>query len=126
MTFLQPWRFTSKDDRLKVFSILFHVAEAVRIGAILAQPFMPVKARKILDEITVDPSRRRLSFAQWAADDAYGKRPSGKVEGPVQVFPKMPWMETPSGKSRKLPKPRLDSREKNSGLAEEHVEAVSQ
>ena len=53
---------------------------------------MPVKAASLLDELGVHPKRRSLSWAQWGADFAYGKRaPSRRPR--FYAFPKMPWMD---------------------------------
>jgi len=64
----------------------------MRIGALFAQPFMPVKAAEILDVLGVSPARRDLRFAMWGADFYYGKpRQKGS---PVHVFPRMEEIES--------------------------------
>src|SRR5271168_2429591 len=99
-------------------SILFRVGEAVRVGSILAQPFMPVKAIALLDELNVAPFRRSYQFARWGADRQYGKTFDQK---PVTVFPKMHWMEKPSdvGGYKQQRKLRKQEADENSGLSEE-------
>ena len=67
----KPWSYT-KAQALLSYPIQFHAAEAVRIAAILALPFMPVKAAEILDVIGVKQSQRRLECATFAHDHGYG------------------------------------------------------
>lgn len=47
-------------------------AEALRIAAILLQPVMPSKMKRLLDEMNVHPERRTVAYARPDADDAYG------------------------------------------------------
>ncbi len=47
-------------------------AEALRIAAILLQPVMPGKMKRLLDEMGVQPERRTVAHARPDADDAYG------------------------------------------------------
>ena len=67
----------------------------MRIGAIFALPFMPVKASEILDVLGVHPNRRNLRFALWGVDYSYGRKRS---QGPlnVHIFPR-------SDKSQEVP-----------------------
>ena len=71
----------------------------MRIGALFAQPFMPVKAAEILDTLGVSPARRDLRFAMWGADFYYGKtRQNGSP--PVHIFPRIE--ETESGETENM------------------------
>jgi len=81
---------------MQFYSIQFQAAEAIRIGALLAQPFMPVKANEILEVMGVDPSRRYFTFAFWGADRQYG--PSRTGQKVHQVFPRMKEEEEEEGK----------------------------
>lgn len=47
-------------------------AEALRIGAILLQPVMPDKMKRLLDEMGVRTDRRTVQYAKPDTDDAYG------------------------------------------------------
>jgi len=121
---------SDKDEHglLILYSILFRVGEALRVGSILAQPFMPVKAGALLDRLNVAPFRRGLQFARWAADHEYGKPWLEKRQKAVFVFPKMPWMEKPSdvGGYKEQRKAAETDAGENSGLSEERAEVASQ
>ncbi|KAH6673190.1 methionyl-tRNA synthetase-like protein [Halenospora varia] len=72
----------------RIHRCVYHCAEAIRVVAILLQPYMPTKAAEILDIMGVDEDKRTFEFAKMNADHTYGvaKRPpgKGKWEG---VFP---------------------------------------
>jgi len=84
---------TSDAERLRFYSVQHHVGEVMRIGALFAQPFMPVKAAEILDVLGVSPARRDLRFAMWGADFYYGKARQ-KGASPVHIFPRMEEIES--------------------------------
>lgn len=65
----------------------------MRVGALFAQPFMPVKAAEILDVLGVSPDRRDLRFAMWGADSYYGK-PRQIGSPPAHIFPRMEEIES--------------------------------
>jgi methionyl-tRNA synthetase len=50
-------------------------AEAIRIIAILLQPFMPDKMKEALDTMEVAESKRTFEHAQLGADFTYGCLP---------------------------------------------------
>lgn len=52
--------------------VVFHSAEAVRIIGILLQPYMPTKAKTLLDMIGVEDSRRTFDDALFGVDASYG------------------------------------------------------
>lgn len=91
---MKPWLYNTTDaERLRFYSIQHQVGEVMRIGAIFAQPFMPVKAAEILDVLGVSPARRDLRFAMWGADFYYGKTRQ-KGAPPVHIFPRMEEIES--------------------------------
>ena len=59
----------------------------MRIGALFAQPFSPVKAKEMLDILGVAHSRRNFHFAMWGADQSYGKKWEPKQT--KHVFPRL-------------------------------------
>jgi len=81
----KPWSYTNAQTPLS-YPIQFHAAEAIRIGSILALPFMPVKASEMLDAIGVKISQRRLECALFAHDYGYG-RPLETA--PLYIFPRL-------------------------------------
>ncbi len=83
-----PWSL-AKDpahkDRLN--TVLYHLAETLRIVAILISPFMPNTSPKILAQLGLDNSEAalRLEYAQ-----AWGLLPAGtKVAKPEPIFPRI-------------------------------------
>ena len=93
MTAVKPWLYSTKSDEKQFYSIQHQIGEAMRIGALFAQPFMPGKAAEMLDVLGVDPARRDLRFALWGADFYYGKKKRGKI-APVHVFPRLEEIES--------------------------------
>ena len=78
-----PWA-VAKTDPKRQGTILYVTAEVIRQVAILAQPFVPASAAKLLDLLAV-PEKER-DFAQLGG----GKRlaPSTKLPPPAAVFPR--------------------------------------
>jgi hypothetical protein len=68
----------------------------MRIGALFAQPFMPVKANEMLRILGVHPKRRSLRDAYWGVDTSYGRINQKKRPVPY-VFPKQKDEEAPKG-----------------------------
>jgi methionyl-tRNA synthetase len=77
----EPWA-KAKTDAKRQGTILYVTAEVLRQVAILAQPFMPASAGKLLDQLAIPPGER--SFA------ALGTRirPSTTLPPPKPVFPR--------------------------------------
>ncbi|EAA59130.1 hypothetical protein AN3865.2 [Aspergillus nidulans FGSC A4] len=70
----EPWQNPEEKQR-----VIFNAAESMRIMGILLQPFMPNKAKKLLDILKVDPSKRDLSDAGYARDSTYGEDVKKKI-----------------------------------------------
>ncbi|KAL3474633.1 tRNA synthetases class I (M)-domain-containing protein [Aspergillus californicus] len=64
----EPWKNVEENQR-----VLFNVAEAMRITGILLQPYMPGKAKEVLDLFQVHASKRSFSDARYASDPDYGE-----------------------------------------------------
>jgi methionyl-tRNA synthetase len=71
------------------FSVQHRIGEAMRIGAILAQPFMPFKSANMLEALGVEGGRRSMFYAKWGADYRYGHKKEGD-EGKsfAHIFPR--------------------------------------
>jgi methionyl-tRNA synthetase len=78
-----PWAL-AKTDPTRQGTVLYVTAEVLRQVAILAQPFMPSSAAKLLDLLTV-PERER-QFANLGA--AYRLAPGAALPAPSAVFPR--------------------------------------
>jgi methionyl-tRNA synthetase len=78
-----PWA-AAKTDPARMGTILYVTAEVIRQVAILAQPFMPGSAKKLLDLLAVPDDQRdfsRLGGGQRLA-------PGSKLPAPAAVFPR--------------------------------------
>jgi methionyl-tRNA synthetase len=87
----KPWKL-AKDPSAseKIDSVLHHIAESLRIVAILISPVLPKAAHGIFDqlnwkmELSGKEERFRLGDAEW------GKLPNGHVVGkPFSLFPRI-------------------------------------
>ncbi|KAF3942033.1 hypothetical protein ABW19_dt0201054 [Dactylella cylindrospora] len=77
-----------QDDRAPFRGfMLYPAAEVLRISAILLQPFMPTKAKQLLDLLKVDEEMRTWEQATVGGDFTYGIGASGTK---VRVFPRLP------------------------------------
>ena len=78
-----PWA-AAKTDPARMGTILYVTAEVIRQVAILAQPFVPASAKKLLDLLAVPENERafnRLGGKQRLA-------PGSKLPPPAPVFPR--------------------------------------
>ncbi|KAK2877106.1 hypothetical protein FQN49_001405 [Arthroderma sp. PD_2] len=79
MQLARPWDLvkTSGDDpvtRDRVATVIYDISESLRIVGILLQPFMPEKAKKLLDMLGVEDNIEKRSFAatKYGFDPDYG------------------------------------------------------
>ena len=56
----------------QVDRIVYQAAEALRMTGIFLKPYMPNKAKTLLDQLGVDESRRTLEYCKCGADLDYG------------------------------------------------------
>jgi methionyl-tRNA synthetase len=78
-----PWAL-AKTDPPRQATVLYVTAEAIRQVAILAQPFVPDSAAKLLDLLAVPPEQRAFSFLGGKHRIAGG----AKLPAPTPVFPR--------------------------------------
>lgn len=129
MSIVQPWLYTTLSDRIQFYSVQHQVGEVMRIAALFAQPFMPVKAAEMLDILGVRPQHRTLQFAIWGADQHYG-RPRVQGQPPVHVFPRLKELEAirhetmeETMKRRRAEKLALrEKRRRNRPASKKHIE----
>ncbi|OAA38425.1 Methionyl-tRNA synthetase [Beauveria brongniartii RCEF 3172] len=97
ITDTQPWVLAKQKGALSQLLLNWTIhrsAEALRIAAILLQPIMPSKMKRLLDEMGVRPDRRAVAYAHPDADDAYGTRNQGnsnhdRANKHLTLFPPM-------------------------------------
>lgn len=72
----EPW-LLAKNPAMekKLDAILALVFESLRINGILLQPIVPIKAKKILDKISVSPDRRSWNDTEYQLDGEHEERP---------------------------------------------------
>jgi methionyl-tRNA synthetase len=78
-----PWAL-AKTDPVRQGTVLFVTAEVIRQVAILAQPFMPASAGKLLDLLAVPAAERNFA----ALDAAKRLTPGVNLPAPAPVFPR--------------------------------------
>lgn len=89
-----PW---SKERRVEsgvspdTMRDLYNIAESMRIIGILMQPFMPEKAKTLLDMLGVEntASKRDFNAAQYGSDKDYGAPSADRKNGPQLLFPRL-------------------------------------
>jgi methionyl-tRNA synthetase len=91
----KPWdkvlEFAPGEPGEEVDRIVYQAAEGLRIVGILLQPYMPGKAKMLLDQLGVDESRRSFDYCKPGADLEYGTpiiELGGKHQG--VLFPPLP------------------------------------
>jgi methionyl-tRNA synthetase len=78
-----PWAL-AKTDPVRQGTVLYVTAEVLRQVAILAQPFMPESAGKLLDLLAVPGNARTFAFL----DSAHRLTAGVKLPTPAPVFPR--------------------------------------
>jgi methionyl-tRNA synthetase len=78
-----PWA-AAKTDRPRMQTILYVTAEVIRQVAILAQPFVPDSAGKLLDLLGVPKDERSFAFL----DGRHRLKPGATLPPPAPVFPR--------------------------------------
>ena len=80
-----PWSLAKEEDKKdRLATVLYHLTEAITIGASLLEPFMPETSQKILSQIHAE--KRKLSQM-----DTFGLYPSGNqvTDKPQILFARM-------------------------------------
>jgi methionyl-tRNA synthetase len=78
-----PW-MKKKTDPERMGTILYVTAQVLRIVGILAQPFTPQAAERLLDLLAVAPAHRHFNVAQHDDPDAPGRA----LPEPAPIFPR--------------------------------------
>ena len=88
-----PWKIAKQmdeDSKAHLNAVLYHLAESLRIIAILISPVLPKAAHGIFDQLNwkIELSGKEERFSLKDAD--WGKLPDGHVVGkPVPLFPRI-------------------------------------
>ena len=89
--FLAPWKLRKKPNEKPLLeAILYHLADSLRIIAILISPVAPTAAHGIFDQLNWKMELRGKEERFLLADAEWGKLPDGHVVGkPVPLFPRI-------------------------------------
>lgn len=79
-----PW--TYKQTTQEPDAIIKDAAEVARVSSIILQPFIPEISTKMLDRLSVDPSKRTSDYAHYNADQSYGQNANRKGDYPVSII----------------------------------------
>lgn len=84
----QPWALVKDEaSRPKLGSVLYHLAESLRITSVLLQPFMTRTPRKIWDQLGISGDGR---LTEWDSVHSFGLLPVGtKVNKGETLFPRL-------------------------------------
>ena len=89
-----PWTLKKQNPDL-MNAVLYYIAEGIRCIAIYLQPFMPIAAAKILDQLAVPTEHRSFESAQHLEFTKNGGLPDSALKSgtllpaPVPVFPRI-------------------------------------
>ncbi|KAK6199273.1 mitochondrial methionyl-tRNA synthetase [Scheffersomyces amazonensis] len=91
-TLVKQWKATNNEEDKEKLKILinfytFIASETSRISSILISPVMPELAKKVLDRLGVDKSRRFIKDAKYGVDDSYGTGANLKHELVIERVP---------------------------------------
>src|SRR5487761_897002 len=79
-----PWKL-KKTDPVRLGQVLYVLVELIRHLAILAQPFVPQAAAKLLDQLAVPDD---FGYRRFSALEAHPLKPGTQLPKPVGVFPR--------------------------------------
>ncbi|MDA0782035.1 MAG: methionine--tRNA ligase [Rickettsiales bacterium] len=80
----EPWKL-KKEDPDRMATVLYVLAETIRIISIILQPFTPIAANKILDQLAIDKNERNFSNL----NEKYALKPETPLPKPEGVFPRI-------------------------------------
>ncbi|MBI3440363.1 MAG: methionine--tRNA ligase [Proteobacteria bacterium] len=79
-----PWAL-KKTNPARMATVLYVLAEVIRNLGLIIQPFTPIAAQKILDQVAVAPSERGFSFI----GEAHALKMGTSLPAPSGVFPRI-------------------------------------
>ena len=86
-----PWKLAKDPTQIhRLYAIVYHLAESLRLSAILISPVLPKAAHGIFDQLNwkMELSGKEERFS--LADAEWGRLPDGHVVGkPVPFFPRI-------------------------------------
>ncbi|MFP3359034.1 methionine--tRNA ligase [Planococcus sp. 11815] len=83
----QPWVLAKDEsDRAQLASVMAHLAESLRMTAVMLQPFLPNAPKQIIEQLGLTPE-----FLEWQTLESFGAIPSGTtvVKKGTPIFPRL-------------------------------------
>jgi methionyl-tRNA synthetase len=82
-----PWTLAKKNEKVRLGSVLYNLAEALRLIALHLYPVVPGTAQKIWDALGMD---REINACRLQEEQTWGRIPAGTATGPgEQLFPRI-------------------------------------
>ncbi|KEZ49676.1 methionine--tRNA ligase [Metabacillus indicus] len=82
----QPWVLAKdEENRSKLGSVMVHLAESLRISAILLKPFLTKTPEKMFEQLGISDA----SLKEWDSLSSFGSIPQVKVAKGVPIFPRL-------------------------------------
>ncbi|MDQ0856823.1 methionine--tRNA ligase [Bacillus sp. V2I10] len=82
----QPWNLAKdEENREKLGSVMYHLAESLRISGILLKPFLTKTPDKIFEQLGI----QEPALKEWASLSEFGQLPQVKVSKGVPIFPRL-------------------------------------
>ncbi|MGM0924586.1 MAG: methionine--tRNA ligase [Bacillota bacterium] len=82
----QPWNLAKDEkNREKLGSVMYHLAESLRISGVLLKPFLTKTPDKIFEQLGI----QEPALKEWASLSEFGQLPQVKVSKGVPIFPRL-------------------------------------
>ncbi|USK33946.1 methionine--tRNA ligase [Bacillus sp. F19] len=82
----QPWNLAKdEENREKLGSVMYHLAESLRISGILLKPFLTKTPDKIFEQLGI----QEPALKEWSSLSEFGQLPQVKVSKGVPIFPRL-------------------------------------
>jgi methionyl-tRNA synthetase len=82
----QPWNLAKdEENREKLGSVMYHLAESLRISGVLLKPFLTKTPDKIFEQLGI----QEPALKEWASLSEFGQLTQVKVSKGVPIFPRL-------------------------------------
>ncbi|TDL75067.1 methionine--tRNA ligase [Peribacillus frigoritolerans] len=82
----QPWNLAKdEENREKLGSVMYHLAESLRISGILLKPFLTKTPDKMFEQLGI----QEASLKEWTSLSEFGQLSQVKVSKGVPIFPRL-------------------------------------
>ncbi|MDR0140469.1 methionine--tRNA ligase [Metabacillus idriensis] len=82
----QPWNLAKdEENREKLGSVMYHLAESLRISGILLKPFLTKTPDKMFEQLGIQDA----ALKEWASLSEFGQLSQVKISKGVPIFPRL-------------------------------------